>query len=264
MPSTEAIVRLAVFGGVLAAMLVWEEIAPRRHPAAGRGRRRLNNTALLVVGTAAVRLALPVLATGAALWAHAQGFGLLNAVPLPAIVAVPAAVVLLDLGIYWQHRLLHAVPLLWRLHRVHHTDPDFDVTTALRFHPLEMAVSLLFKLAMVLAIGASPLAVLLFEIILSAAAMFSHGNVGLPAWLERRISPIIITPDLHRVHHSLQPSEQAHNFGFFLAVWDRWFGTLQAQPQGGHAAMAIGQPSFRGPDDQRLDRLLLQPLQSEQ
>lgn len=263
MPAGEASLRLAVFGGVLAAMLIWEELAPRRRAAAGRGLRRLNNAALLIVGTAALRLALPLLATGAALWAQAHGLGLLNLVPVPAFAAVPAAVIMLDFGIYWQHRLLHAVPLLWRLHRVHHADPEFDVTTALRFHPIELAVSLLFKCALVAAIGAPPLAVLLFEIILNAAAMFSHGNVGLPGWLERSAAQIIITPDLHRVHHSLQPAEQAHNFGFCLALWDRALGTWQAQPQAGHAAMAIGRPGFRSAHDQRLDKLLMQPLRSE-
>jgi sterol desaturase/sphingolipid hydroxylase (fatty acid hydroxylase superfamily) len=259
----EAAVRAAVFASVLAAMLIWEQVAPRRVAATGRLWRRLNNSALLLVGTGVLRFAVPVLAIGAAVWAQGRAIGLFNRIDLPTLVVVPVAVVLLDLGIYWQHRLFHAVPLLWRLHRVHHADPDFDVTTALRFHPLEMLVSMAVKLALVLALGAPPLAVLLFEIILNAMAMFNHGNVALPARVDAALRRVIVTPDLHRIHHSVVAAEQQHNFGFNLSLWDRWFGTWQAQPHAGHATMLIGQPAWRSARDQRLDKLLLQPLQSD-
>lgn len=257
----EPTIRLAVFAGVLALLLLWEELAPRRVPAPARLWRRLNNGALLIAGTLLLRAAIPVLAVGAALWAHQQGIGLLNLISLPAFISVPAAIIALDLGIYLQHRLLHAVPWLWRLHRVHHADPDFDVTTALRFHPLEMLVSLGIKLALVTALGAPPLAVLLFEIILNAMAMFNHANIALPLRIDALLRRLLVTPDLHRVHHSVLAAEQAHNFGFNLSLWDRIFGTLQAQPQGGHAAMQIGQPHWRNQADQRLDHLLVQPFQ---
>lgn len=263
MLAAEPVIRLAVFAAVLATMLACEEWAPRRPPAVNRLSRRIGNAALLIVGTLILRAAVPVLAVGAAVWAQARGIGLFNSIALPAPVAVPASVILLDLAIYAQHRLLHAVPLLWRLHRVHHADPDFDVTTALRFHPLEIILSMGFKLVLVMALGAPPLAVLVFEIVLNALAMFNHGNIALPARVDRVLRRVIVTPDLHRVHHSVTPSEQRHNFGFNLSLWDRLFGTLQAGPQAGHGGMMIGLPGWRARRDQRLDRLLLQPFQSD-
>jgi sterol desaturase/sphingolipid hydroxylase (fatty acid hydroxylase superfamily) len=256
----EPAIRLAAFAGLLLAMLIWERLAPRRAPAAGQSVRRLNNLAIVAVDTLLLRLAFPVLAVALAVSAQERGIGLLNTVALPTGVAVAAAVLLLDLIIYGQHRLFHAVPWLWRLHRMHHADPDFDTTTALRFHPLEILLSMLIKMAAVLALGAPPLAVLLFEIILNASAMFNHGNVALPAALDRALRRIIVTPDLHRIHHSARTAEMNRNFGFNLSVWDRWFGTLQDQPQDGHTAMQIGLTSFRSPRDQWLDRLLLQPI----
>ena len=262
MLASEPAIRFAVFAGVLAAMLAWEQIAPRRVPAPNRLARRLNNAGLLIIGTLALRAAVPVLAVAAAMWAQAQGLGLFNLIALPALFSVPASLILLDLAIYGQHRLFHAVPLLWRLHRVHHADPDFDVTTALRFHPLEIIASMGFKLVLVIALGAPPLAVLIFEILLNALAMFNHANIALPAGVDRALRRIIVTPDLHRVHHSVLAAEQRHNFGFNLSLWDRWFGTLQAQPQAGHIAMQIGQPQWRDARAQRVDQLLLQPFKS--
>ncbi len=256
----EPAIRLAVFAGVLLAMLLWERLAPRRVSAPGLGVRRLNNLAIVAVDTLLVRLAFPVLAVAMAALAQDRGIGLFNAVTMPAWIAVAVSVLLLDLVIYWQHRLFHVVPWLWRLHRMHHADPDFDTTTALRFHPLEIMVSMLIKLAAVLAIGAPPLAVLVFEIVLNASAMFNHGNVAMPAALDRALRRIIVTPDLHRVHHSVHGAEMNHNFGFNLSLWDRWFGTLQHQPRDGHIAMQIGLKAFRCPREQWLDRLLLQPL----
>lgn len=256
----EPMVRLAAFVGVLAAMLLWEQLAPRRAPVAGQGVRRLNNLALVMLDTALVRLAFPVLAVGLASLLQQRGIGLFNRIALPDWLAITAAIILLDLAIYWQHRLFHTLPWLWRLHRVHHADPEFDTTTALRFHPLEILLSMAIKLAVVAALGAPPLAVLLFEIILNATALFNHGNISLPAWAERRVRLVLVTPDLHRVHHSVHGDETNCNFGFNLSVWDRWFGSLAAQPRDGHTGMVIGQPDFRDSRAQWLDRLLLQPF----
>lgn len=262
MQANEPIIRLAAFAGVLVVMLLWEQLAPRRAPAAGNALRRFNNLALVGLDTLLLRLAFPVLAVGFAAQMEQRGIGLFNAVALPDWLAVMLAIVLLDLAIYWQHRLFHIVPLFWRLHRVHHADPAFDTTTALRFHPFEIMVSMIIKLAVVAALGAPPLAVLLFEVILNATAMFNHGNVSLPAGIEQWLRWLLVTPDLHRVHHSIHGDEMNRNFGFNLSLWDRLFGSLAAQPRDGHGNMMIGLKDFREPRAQWLDRLLLQPFRS--
>lgn len=262
MLANEPAVRLAAFAGVLAVMLLWEQLAPRRVPAAGNGTRRLNNLALVATDTLLLRLAFPVLAVAFAASMEQRGIGLFNRVPLPQWLAVALAIVLLDLAIYWQHRLFHMLPWLWRLHRVHHADPAFDTTTALRFHPLEIMVSMIIKLAVVAALGAPPLAVLLFEVILNATALFNHGNVSVPPALEQRLRWLLVTPDLHRVHHSIHGDEMNRNFGFNLSLWDRLFGSLAAQPRDGHSGMMIGLHDFRSSRAQWLDRLLLQPFRS--
>lgn len=262
MLANEPIIRLAAFAGVLAVMLLWEQLAPRRAPTAGNTTRRLNNLALVGLDTLLVRLLFPILAVGFASEMEQRGIGLFNIIALPHWLAVLLAIILLDLAIYWQHRLFHIVPLFWRMHRVHHADPAFDTTTALRFHPLEIMVSMLIKLAVVAALGAPPLAVLLFEVILNATAMFNHGNVSLPPALEQRLRWLLVTPDLHRVHHSSLGCEMNRNFGFNLSLWDRLFASLAAQPRDGHSNMAIGLPDFRAPRAQWLDRLLLQPFRS--
>ncbi|WP_310476786.1 sterol desaturase family protein [Sandarakinorhabdus sp.] len=256
----EPAIRLAAFAGVLAAMLLWEALNPRRAPVAGNWVRRLNNLALVGLDTLLLRLLFPVLAVGFAGAMAQRGIGLFNAVALPGWLAVLLAIILLDLAIYWQHRLFHLIPWLWRLHRVHHADPAFDTTTALRFHPLEIMLSMVIKLAVVALLGAPALAVLLFEVILNATALFNHGNVSLPAWLERRLRLVLVTPDLHRVHHSVLGREMNRNFGFNLSLWDRMFGSLATQPRDGHATMMIGLDDFREPRAQWLDRLLLQPF----
>jgi sterol desaturase/sphingolipid hydroxylase (fatty acid hydroxylase superfamily) len=262
MLANEPIIRLVAFGGVLAMMLLWEQRAPRRVLPEGNAVRRLNNLALVALDTLLLRLAFPVLAVGFAGAMEQRGIGLFNAVALPDWLAIVLAIILLDLAIYWQHRLFHLIPWLWRLHRVHHADPAFDTTTALRFHPLEIMVSMLIKLAVVAALGAPPLAVLLFEVILNATAMFNHGNVSLPSAIENRLRWLLVTPDLHRVHHSIHGDEMNRNFGFNLSVWDRIFGSLAAQPRDGHGGMIIGLKEFREPRGQWLDRLLLQPFRS--
>lgn len=258
--SHEPAIRLGIFFGILVAMAGWEALAPRRPRSVSRWRRWPSNLGLVVLNTVAVRLAIPVTAVGLAVWGEQGGWGALNAVALPGWVRVVVSVLVLDLVIYLQHALFHAVPALWRLHRMHHADLDFDVTTGARFHPVEILLSMGLKLLVVAALGAPPIAVLVFEIGLNATAMFNHGNVGLPAWLEPVLRWIVVTPDMHRVHHSVVPRETNSNFGFNLPWWDRMFGTYCAEPTGGQAGMTIGLERFRDPDELRLDRMLVQPL----
>lgn len=259
----ESAVRLAAFLLVLAAMAAWEVAAPCRRREIPRLIRWTNNLALVVLDTLILRLAFPVLAVGLALTAGERGWGLLNAVAAPAWLAVPAAIVLLDLAIYLQHVLFHAVPALWRLHRMHHADLEFDVTTGLRFHPVEIVLSMAIKLAVVAALGAPAVAVLLFEVLLNATAMFNHANVRLPARLDRVLRLIVVTPDMHRVHHSVIPAETNSNFGFNLPWWDRLLGTYRAAPAAGHTGMTIGLRAFRDRRELWLDRMLLQPLRGD-
>lgn len=261
--ANEPAIRLAAFAGILAAMAALEALLPRRHRAFGRLRRWPNNLGVVVVNTVVLRLVFPTAAVGVALAAEAHGVGLLPWLGLPQPMAVLAAVVLLDLAIYLQHVLFHAVPALWRLHRMHHADLDFDVTTALRFHPVEILLSMVIKLMVVVALGAPAVAVLVFEVLLNATAMFNHANLRLPAWLDRALRPVLVTPDMHRVHHSAVPQETDSNFGFNLALWDRLFGTYRAEPAAGHHAMTIGIEQFRDPGELRLDRMLTQPLRDD-
>ena len=252
--------RLGVFGAVLAAMMVAEAARPRRRLRLARQLRWPSNIAMTVLSSVLTPFAVPVAAVGMAVIAQASGWGLFNQAALPGWVELALAVLLLDLAIYAQHRLFHAVPWLWRFHRLHHSDPDFDVTTALRFHPVEIWLSALIKLAAVAVIGASPLAVLVFEVVLNATAMFNHSNTALPPALDRVLRWVLVTPDMHRVHHSVVARETNSNFGFNLPWWDRVFGTYRAQPDAGHADMTIGLGTFDTARDQRLDRLLIQPV----
>ena len=259
----EPYIRLAAFGGVFALLALWELIRPRRKQAIGRGWRWPNNLGVVVVDTLVVRILFPTTAVGLALLAEARGFGLFNVIALPAWVAVPAAVAILDLAIYLQHVLFHAVPALWRLHRMHHADLEFDVTTGLRFHPIEILLSMVIKLAVVAALGAPALAVLVFEVLLNATSMFNHSNVRIPLGFDRILRWLVVTPDMHRVHHSILARETNSNFGFNLPWWDRLFGTYRAQPAAGHDAMTIGIEQFRDPRELRLDRMLLQPFRDD-
>jgi sterol desaturase/sphingolipid hydroxylase (fatty acid hydroxylase superfamily) len=201
-----------------------------------------------------------VAAVGVALAAEARGWGLLHQPGIPAWAAFAAGVVLLDLAIYLQHVMFHAVPALWRLHRMHHADLDVDFTTGARFHPIEIVLSMLIKFAVIAALGVPAVAVVLFEVLLNATSMFNHGNVHIPLSIEPALRWLVVTPDMHRVHHSVERDETNSNFGFNLPLWDRLFGTYRAQPCAGHDGMIIGLPEFRRPSDQRLGRLLLQPL----
>lgn len=256
----EPLIRLGAFAGVLALMAGWELLAPRRLQKIGRGLRWPNNLGIVVLDTLLLRLVFPTAAVGFALFAAGRGWGLFNAVDVPVWLAVIAAVLILDLAIYLQHVLFHAVPALWRLHRMHHADLEFDVTTGLRFHPLEILLSMGIKLAVVAALGPPAIAVVVFEVLLNATAMFNHGNVRMPAGFDRVMRLIVVTPDMHRVHHSILPHETNSNFGFNLPWWDRLLGTYRAQPSAGHVGMTIGIEQFRTPRDLWLDRLLIQPF----
>jgi sterol desaturase/sphingolipid hydroxylase (fatty acid hydroxylase superfamily) len=259
----EPAVRLGAFAGILALMVLWELLAPRRRPAIGRLRRWPSNLGIVALNTLLVRLAFPIAAVGVALLAETRGWGLFQAFGLPAWLAIVASVLLLDLAIYLQHVLFHAVPVLWRLHRMHHADLEFDVTTGVRFHPVEILLSMGIKLGVVAALGAPAVSVLIFEVLLNATSMFNHGNVRLPARLDRMLRRIVVTPDMHRVHHSAVPRETNSNFGFNLPWWDRLFGTYRAQPQAGHDKITIGIEQFRDPRELRLDRMLLQPFRAD-
>jgi|EndMetStandDraft_9_1072997.scaffolds.fasta_scaffold11156_3 sterol desaturase/sphingolipid hydroxylase (fatty acid hydroxylase superfamily) len=258
--SNEPLVRLLAFAAILAAMAAWELLAPRRDQRIGRRRRWPANLGVVVLDTLLVRLLFPVTAVGLALLAEARGWGLLNAFAVASWVAIPLAVIVLDLAIYLQHVLFHAVPALWRLHRMHHADLEFDVTTGSRFHPLEILLSMIIKLGVVAALGAPAIAVLIFEVLLNATSLFNHGNVRIPARFDRGLRWMVVTPDMHRVHHSIESRETNSNFGFNLPWWDRLFGTYRDQPAAGHEAMVIGIEQFRDPAELRLDRMLLQPL----
>ena len=213
-----------------------------------------------MIYTLAMRVLFPTAAVGVALAGEARGWGLLNVTALPAWLEVGAAVVLFDLAIYFQHVLFHAVPLLWRLHRMHHADLEFDVTTGLRFHPVEIALSMVIKVGVVAALGAPALAVLIFEVLLNATSMFNYSNIRLRAGFDRALRWLVVRPDMHRVHHSVDMRETNSNFGFDLPWWDRLFDTYRPQPAAGHEGMTLGVKEFRDPAGLRLDRMLLQPL----
>lgn len=261
--ANEPVLRLAAFFGIFLAVASWEVLAPRRKLNFTRTRRWPSNLGIVALNTLILRLVFPAAAVGVAVLAQAKGFGLFNSFPVPYAVAVVVSVIALDLIIYLQHVLVHAVPALWRLHRMHHADLDYDVTTGARFHPIEIVLSMLIKLASVSALGAPPVAVLIFEVLLNATAMFNHGNVRLPRGIDRLLRLVVVTPDMHRVHHSVIVDETNSNFGFNLPWWDRLFGTYRDQPALGHEGMTIGIEQFRTSADLRLDRMLIQPLRGE-
>lgn len=229
---TELALRLAIFLTVFSALALWEWASPARAPRLPRVQRWRANLGLAVLNTALLRLALPGSALAFAAIAAEEGWGLLNRYALPDWVAVGSGVLLLDLAIYLQHVLFHSVPALARLHAVHHADPDFDLTTGIRFHPLEIALSTGIKFAAIAALGAPVLAVFAFEVLLNATAMFNHANASLPAWLEPWVRRVLVTPDMHRVHHSVVEAERNSNYGFCLSIWDRLLGTYTVEPRG--------------------------------
>jgi sterol desaturase/sphingolipid hydroxylase (fatty acid hydroxylase superfamily) len=237
---TETILRLGVFFGVFLAMALWEHGRPMRLLAVSRWRRWGTNWAISIIDAVMVKLLFGAAAVGAALDALAGGWGLFNVLNWPGWAEFVLAFLVLDFAIWLQHLVTHKIPVLWRLHRVHHADRDMDVTTAIRFHPIEIALSMALKIGLVYALGASVVVVIAFEVVLNGAAMFNHGNVRMPAGLERWLRWVIVTPDMHRVHHSVDRGEHDANYGFNLSVWDRVFGTYVAQPAAGHQNMTIG------------------------
>jgi sterol desaturase/sphingolipid hydroxylase (fatty acid hydroxylase superfamily) len=258
--ANEPLIRMAFFLGVLLAMALWEVAAPRRRREIPRLIRWSNNLGVVVVDTLLVRLTFPIVAVGLSVTAEAQGWGLFNIFDVPFWLAFILSVLALDLAIYLQHVMFHAVPALWRLHRMHHADLEFDVSTGLRFHPVEILLSMGIKLAVVAALGPPAVAVLVFEVILNATAMFNHSNIRIPAAIDRVLRLVVVTPDMHRVHHSIHPSETNSNFGFNLPWWDCLLGTYRPQPREGHETMTIGIEQFRTTRDLWLDRMLVQPL----
>jgi len=255
----EPLLRLGAFVGVFILMAAWEFLAPRRRPEFGRAARWPHNLALLAVDIAVLRVLAPGAAIAVAVAGEARGWGLLNIITPPVWIGVPLAVAFLDLVIYFQHVAFHAVPGLWRLHRVHHTDLDLDVTTGTRFHPIEILISTGIKCAAVAAIGAPAVAVLAFELLLNATSMFNHANVRMPPRLDRWMRWLVVTPDMHRVHHSAEFNDTSSNFGFSLPWWDRLLGTYRQAPALGYDGMTVGVDAFRSPGDLRIDQLLIQP-----
>jgi len=243
----EKTIRLGFFVGTLAIMAVWEIIAPRRALTVSKALRWANNLGLVFFNSFIVRLVFPAAAVGVAAFAAEQGWGLLNYYSIPFTLSIILSIIAMDFIIYLQHVLVHAVPVLWRLHRVHHADLDYDVTTGARFHTIEIILSMLIKFATIVVLGPPVVAVIMFEVVLNAMAMFNHGNVGLPKTLDTLLRWFIVTPDMHRVHHSIEDDETNSNFGFNLSWWDRLFGTYRDQPRAGHQGMTIGIRKFREP-----------------
>jgi sterol desaturase/sphingolipid hydroxylase (fatty acid hydroxylase superfamily) len=259
----EPLIRLSVFPGIFAAMAAWEVLGPRREHKLARGTRWHSNIGIVVLDAGLVRLLVPTSAVGLARVAEARGWGLVRALGLPLWAGAPLAVVALELAIYPQHVLFHSVPALWRLHRVHHADLEIDVTTGARFHPIEILLPVGVKLGVVAALGAPAVAVLVFEVLLNATSMFNHSNPRMPLRLDRLLRWAVVTPDMHRVHHSLAVRETNSSFGFNLPWRDRLFGTYRDQPAAGHEAMTIGIEQFRDPAEQRLDHMLTQPFRDD-
>lgn len=262
--ANEPVIRLASFVAVFAVVALWEVLAPRRALTLSRGLRWASNLGLVVLNTVVLRLLFPLAAVGMAAFCTENGWGLFNHFALPYWLAVVLSVIAMDCVIWLQHVMVHAVPALWQLHRVHHADPDYDLTTGARFHPLEIILSMLIKFATIMVLGAPLLAVVIFEVLLNATSMFNHGNIRLPHRLDRVLRWFVVTPDMHRVHHSIEDDETNSNFGFNLPWWDRLFGTYRDQPRAGHLAMTIGIRDHTDPREvARLDGMLMLPFRGE-
>jgi len=257
----EAAFRLAAFAAVFALLALWEVVGHRRALAQARDRRWATNLGLLLIDILVQRITLGAIAFTAAIVARDNGIGLFNRLDWPPWLAWLLAFVALDLAVWLQHVVTHRVPILWRLHQVHHADLDVDLTTGLRFHPVEILLSALWKAAVVLALGADPYVVLAFEAVLNAAALFTHANVAMPGRIDGALRWLVCTPDMHRVHHSVEPRETHSNFGFFLSLWDRAFGTMRGAPRLGHHGVTLGLPQHRDPARLGLARLLALPVE---
>ncbi len=262
MRDEDAVIRVSIFLVVFAVFAVWELLAPRRKRAYSTSVRWLNNLSISLINVVITRVFVPITLVFVAASAESSNIGLLNLTGLPIALSIVVAVLLLDLAIYIQHIVFHKVHFLWRLHRMHHADLDFDVTTGIRFHPIEIVFSLGIKMFVVLVIGAPFMAVLIFEVMLNATSLFNHANIRIPKNIDKLLRVFIVTPDMHRVHHSVVPTETNSNFGFNLPWWDYIFKTYCAQPKSGHENMTIGLEYFRNPSELRLDRLLLQPFRN--
>ena len=256
-------IRLFFFFGVLAVMMALEAAFPRRVRGFSRSQRWPANIAIVFLDSLIVRAMFPIAAVGMAAIAESRDWGLFNMLDAPLWLAIPLSVLLLDFAIYAQHVLFHKVPALWRLHRMHHADLDFDVTTGARFHPIEIILSMAIKMVVVVILGAPAVAVVIFEVLLNGTAMFNHANLKLPLGIDRIVRLVFVTPDMHRVHHSAIRRETDSNYGFNLTWWDRLCGTYRPQPEKGHDRMTIGLEYFREPVDLRLDKMLLQPLRND-
>jgi sterol desaturase/sphingolipid hydroxylase (fatty acid hydroxylase superfamily) len=260
----EVAIRAGVFFGVLILMAVWEVFAPRRASTISKVVRWGNNLGLVVFNSILLRFIFPTAAVGVAIFVSEHNWGLLNFLHLPPLISVAISIVVLDFVIYFQHVLMHAIPALWRLHRVHHADLDYDFTTGVRFHPLEIIVSMLIKFVAILILGPPVAAVVIFEIILNASSMFNHGNIKLPAALDRILRLLIVTPDMHRIHHSVEKDESNRNFGFNLSWWDHLFDTYRQQPRAGHEEMVVGIQNYRELRDvTSIHGLLLLPFRNK-
>lgn len=259
---SEGGLRLGVFAATFAIMALAEWMLPKREMVTPKSRRWLTNWGIVLLDSIIVRILMPILPVGVAFYAQSQGWGLLNLVDLPAWFSIVIAVVVLDFAIWLQHLISHIVPVFWRLHQVHHADRDIDVSTALRFHPLEILLSLVYKFVWVIALGAPAMAVFLFEVVLNAAALFNHANVRLPLGVDRVLRLLVVTPDMHRVHHSTILAESNSNYGFNLSIWDRMFGTYVAQPEKGHDGMTIGLKSYQSEKPTRFGWTMLLPFRN--
>ena len=260
----EAFIRFGFFLGLLLLFSILESIYPRRGRVYPRKFRWPNNLGVLVAGSLVSRVVPALLPFSAALLAAQQQFGLFRMAALPGWAAFVLTILLLDLIIYWQHRLLHTLPLLARIHRMHHTDRDIDATTALRFHPLEIFLSMIIKTAAVWILGAPAPAVLVFEIILNGTAMFNHANLFIPYRVDSELRKVLVTPDMHRIHHSVRTTERNSNYGFALAWWDRLFGSYTAEPADGYEGMGIGIKGYEERRHQLITWMLALPFLSQQ
>ncbi len=256
----EKLIRLGFFFGIFAVVAVWELAFPRRALTTSKAVRWMGNLGIVVINTVVLRLLFPTAAVGMSFWVSEKGWGLLNTLDIPSLLAIGLSAIALDFVIYLQHVMFHAVPTLWRLHMMHHADLDYDVTTGSRFHPIEIILSMLIKFSAIIVLGAPALGVLVFEVLLNGTAMFNHGNISLPVGLDRILRLIVVTPDMHRVHHSVFPSETNSNFGFNLPWWDRLMGTYRPQPSRGHVGMTIGLHQFRDPSKLTLPWMLWLPF----
>ena len=254
-----SLARLIAFLVAISLVGGWEILAPRRALTVSKALRWANNWLISAMNSVLLSAIFPVLGVGLAFIAAEKDWGLFNNLDLSPVVGIPLFVVLFDLAIYWQHRIFHMIPWLWRLHRMHHADPDFDVSTGIRFHPFSIILSMLIKMSVIVVIGPPPVAVLLAEIILNVTAMFNHGNIFLPPRFDAVLRLFLVTPDMHRVHHSVKPEECNSNFGFNFPWWDRLFGSYRPQPGDGHIDMEIGIRGFQNIRTQMLDKLILHP-----